>query len=78
MDLDHSRTLLDTLGPLLKILEKKRAGGHVSLFPGLVHLVVLAVHYAIHPVNLKTDLVEVEDKFVAISYPKTPQRIHFL
>ena len=31
-----------------------------------------------HPVNLKTDLVEVEDKFVAISYPKTPQRIHFL
>ena len=30
-----------------------------------------------HPVNLKTDLVEVEDKFVAISDPKTPQRIHF-
>ena len=76
MDLDHSRTLLDTFGPLLKILEK-RAGGHVSLFPGLVHLVVLAVN-AIHPVNLKTDLVEVEDKFVAISDPKTPQRIHFL
>ena len=49
-----------------------------SLLPGLVHLVVLAVHNAIHPVNLKTDLVEVEDKFVAISYPKTPQRIHFL
>ena len=30
-----------------------------------------------HPVNLKTDLVEVEDEFVAISYPKTPQRINF-
>ena len=57
---------------------KKRAKGHVSLLPGLVHLVVLAVHNAIHPVNLKTDLVEVEDKFVAISDPKTPQRIHFL
>ena len=31
-----------------------------------------------HPVNLKTDLVEVEDKFVVIADPKTPQRIHFL
>ena len=47
MDLDHSRTLLDTLGPLLKILEKKRGKGHVSLLPELVLLDVLAVHSAL-------------------------------
>ena len=46
MDLDHSRTLLDTLGPLLKVLEK-RGKGHVSLLPELVLLDVLAVHSAL-------------------------------
>ena len=46
MDLDHSRTLLNTFGPLLKILENW-AKGHVSFLPGLVLLVVLAVQSAL-------------------------------
>ena len=38
--LDHFWTALDTFG-------KKRAKGHVSLLPGLVLLVVVAVHSAL-------------------------------
>ena len=39
-------TTLGHFWPLLKILEK-RAKGHVSLLPGLVLLIVLAVHSAL-------------------------------
>ena len=36
IDLDHSRTLLNTFGPLLKILEKNWAKGHPPWAPSLV------------------------------------------
>ena len=36
-----------TFGPLLDTFGKKQAKGHVSLLPGLVLLVVLAVHSAL-------------------------------
>ena len=53
--LDHFLTALDTF-------EKKRAKGHVSLLPGLVLLVVLAVHSALacHNVVLRISKCHIE------------------